>query len=250
MKIWCFELHLALVSCQYPDFSRNGSHLKKSVGKVEFLHWAKLVNFQHFQLFEKNAWLWEAVVSKPLNPKETKGYQWKDNVHIFHLIPSGALCDHWSGHRDALKTGPILYKNFFLQRVDGFPYVEASMVLIAKRTNSDSQNLSAFQRNTRKVNQSPWKVVKFSTTSTSKTYLAIWKSMILCVTEKNRMILYVTESMILNVTEKICMILYVTSRVWYNMLDAMCTSLLSLNSSIFMIDDDPLQYWTTGHLLR
>ena len=76
----------------------------------------------------------------------------------------------------------------------------------------------------RKVNQSPWKVVKFSTTSTSKTYLAIWKSMILCVTEKNRMILYVTESMILNVTEKICMILYVTSRVWYNMLDAMCTS--------------------------
>ena len=136
MKIWCFELHLALVSCQYPDFSRNGSHLKKSVRKVEFLHCAKLVNFQHFQLFEKNAWLWEAVLSKPLNPQETKGYQWKDNVHIFHLIPSGTLCDHWSGHRDALKTGPILYKNFFLQRVDGFPYVEASMVLIAKRTNS------------------------------------------------------------------------------------------------------------------
>ena len=53
--------------------------------------------------------------------------QWKDKVHIFHLIPSGTLCEHWSGHRDALKTGPILYKNFFLQRVDGFPYVEASM---------------------------------------------------------------------------------------------------------------------------
>ena len=49
------------------------------------------------------------------------------NVHTFHLIPSGTLCDHWPGHRDALKTGPILYKNFFLQRVDGFPYVEASM---------------------------------------------------------------------------------------------------------------------------
>ena len=89
-----------------------------------------------------------AVVSKPLDPQKAKGYQLKDNVHTFHLIPSGTLCDHWSGHRDALKTGPILYKNFFLQRVDGFPYVEASMVLIAKRTNSDSQNLSAFQRNT------------------------------------------------------------------------------------------------------
>ena len=31
----------------------NGSHLKKSVGKVKFLCWAKLVNFQHFQLFLK-----------------------------------------------------------------------------------------------------------------------------------------------------------------------------------------------------
>ena len=70
--------------------------------------------------------LW-AVVSKPLNPQETKGYQWKDN-HIFHLIPSGTLYDHWSGHRDALKTSPIQYKNFFPQRVDGFPYVKASAV--------------------------------------------------------------------------------------------------------------------------
>ena len=68
-----------------------------------------------------------AVVSKPLNPQKIKGYQLKDNVHTFHLIPSGTLCDHWSGHRDALKTGPILYKNFFLQRVDGFPYVQASI---------------------------------------------------------------------------------------------------------------------------
>ena len=68
------------------------------------------------------------VVSKPLNPQKTKGYQWKGNVHTSHLIPSGTLCDHWSGHSDALKTGPILDKNFLLQRVDGFPYyVEASM---------------------------------------------------------------------------------------------------------------------------
>ena len=75
-----------------------------------------------------------AVVSKPLNPQETKGYQWKDNVHIFHLIPSGTLYDHWSGHRDALKTGLILYKIFFLQKVDGFPYVEASMLHDTKST--------------------------------------------------------------------------------------------------------------------
>ena len=68
-----------------------------------------------------------AVVSKPLNLQKTRGYQWRGNVHTFHLIPSGTLCDHWSDHRDALKTGPILYKNFFLQRVDGFPYVEASI---------------------------------------------------------------------------------------------------------------------------
>ena len=68
-----------------------------------------------------------AVVSKSLNPQKTKGYQLKDNVHTFYLIPSGTLCDHWSGPRDDLKTGPILYKHFFLQRVDGFPHVEASM---------------------------------------------------------------------------------------------------------------------------
>ena len=31
MKIWCLKLHLALVLCQYLNFSRNGSHLNKSV---------------------------------------------------------------------------------------------------------------------------------------------------------------------------------------------------------------------------
>ena len=76
-----------------------------------------------FSTFWKNALLWVAVVYIPLNPYKTKGYQWKGNVHTFHLIPKGTMCDHWSGHRDALKTGPILYKNFFLQRVDRFPYV-------------------------------------------------------------------------------------------------------------------------------
>ena len=48
MKIWYFGLHLALVTCYYPNLSKNGSHLKKSVQKFEFCCWAKLVNFQHF----------------------------------------------------------------------------------------------------------------------------------------------------------------------------------------------------------
>ena len=33
MKIWCFEPHLALVSCQHLHFSRNGSHLQKKCPK-------------------------------------------------------------------------------------------------------------------------------------------------------------------------------------------------------------------------
>ena len=53
IKIWCYEPHQVLVSCQNFDFSGNGSHLKESVQEVEFLRWAKLVNFQDFQLFEK-----------------------------------------------------------------------------------------------------------------------------------------------------------------------------------------------------
>ena len=36
MKIWYFGLHLALVTCYYPNLSKNGSHLKKSVQKFEF----------------------------------------------------------------------------------------------------------------------------------------------------------------------------------------------------------------------
>ena len=53
MKIWYSGLHLALVTWYYPNLSKNGSRLKKSVKKIEFCFWAKLVNFQHFQLFEK-----------------------------------------------------------------------------------------------------------------------------------------------------------------------------------------------------
>ena len=48
MKIWYSGLHLALVTWYYPNLSKNGSRLKKSVKKNEFCFWAKLVNFQHF----------------------------------------------------------------------------------------------------------------------------------------------------------------------------------------------------------
>ena len=43
------------------------------------------------------------------------------SIHFILYLASGTLCDHWSGHKDALKTGPILCKNFFSQRVMALP---------------------------------------------------------------------------------------------------------------------------------
>ena len=48
MKILNFELHLALVSCHYPNWSKNDSRLIKSVKKFKFYRRTKLVNFQLF----------------------------------------------------------------------------------------------------------------------------------------------------------------------------------------------------------
>ena len=56
MKIWYSELHMALVLCPNLNSSSN-----------DIPCWVKLVNFQHFLAFLKNAWLWKAVVSKLLN---------------------------------------------------------------------------------------------------------------------------------------------------------------------------------------
>ena len=50
-------------------------------------------------------------------PEKAKGYQCKDVIQIFYLIRRSTLCDHWFGHREAHKTGPLLYKNFLLQNV-------------------------------------------------------------------------------------------------------------------------------------
>ena len=56
--------------------------------------------------------------SKPT--KKTKGSQWKDNVHTFHLIPSSTQCDQLFGHSDAFKN---------LQIVDVLPCLKANLVL-------------------------------------------------------------------------------------------------------------------------
>ena len=54
-----------------------------------------------------------AVVCKPLNQQLSMGCQWKDNIHIFHLVPSSTLCDHYFGHKKLLKsqTEVIISKN-------------------------------------------------------------------------------------------------------------------------------------------
>jgi len=32
------------------------------------------------------------------------GFQQKDLVHFFHLVPCGTLCDHWFGHKFIMKN--------------------------------------------------------------------------------------------------------------------------------------------------
>ena len=36
------------------------------------------------------------------------GYQWKDNIHIFHVAPISALCDQWFGYSKGQKKRPYL----------------------------------------------------------------------------------------------------------------------------------------------
>ena len=52
----------------------------------------------------RNAWLWGAVLAKPLQPYKRMGYQWKDLALIFHLVPCGTLYDHWFGHKWLMKS--------------------------------------------------------------------------------------------------------------------------------------------------
>ena len=87
-KISCQKNRLETVFWQTDVLTLNDSLLKKKYPNVEFHCSAKVLSIQHFWEFWKNAPLWKAVVSKTLNLQNTMGYQWKDNIHIFHLIPS------------------------------------------------------------------------------------------------------------------------------------------------------------------
>ena len=41
--------------------------------------------------------------SKPLDLHGLMGFQWKDNIHIFHLAPIFMKLCHWLGHSDPVK---------------------------------------------------------------------------------------------------------------------------------------------------
>ena len=73
-----------------------------------------MVSFQHFWEFQKNAPLWKAVVTRPLNLQKTMGHQWKDNIAIFHLMPINSVPCVTTGlvHRVARKNWPSLKQNF------------------------------------------------------------------------------------------------------------------------------------------
>lgn len=53
MKIWYFGLHLALVTCYYPNLSKNGSHLKRKCPKILVLVQSKTGQFSAFLTFWK-----------------------------------------------------------------------------------------------------------------------------------------------------------------------------------------------------
>ena len=38
-------------------------------------------------------------MTKPLDLHRLMGYHMKDNIHIFHLVPSKPVSDHWNCHR-------------------------------------------------------------------------------------------------------------------------------------------------------
>ena len=73
------KLHMALVSCLYLNLSSNNSHWKK-----RWESWvpqlSKNCQFPAVLDILKNAWPWEAVVSKQFNPQLTMGCQWKGNI--------------------------------------------------------------------------------------------------------------------------------------------------------------------------
>ena len=92
--------HLLLYWMMLPAFRMHHSLLVPSTqkGSHTFTQTPKMQN------------MWKSVAS----PFSMVGYQWKDNIHIFHLVPSSALCDHQFGHKNLLKsrTEVIITKMF------------------------------------------------------------------------------------------------------------------------------------------
>ena len=79
---------MAYISSQILVLFENGSRLKESVLKVDFNCLEMLVvNFHRLQHFDGMLDFEGLLAFKPLKPQDTKAYQWKDNVHTFHLIP-------------------------------------------------------------------------------------------------------------------------------------------------------------------
>ena len=91
MKIWYSGLHLALVTCYYPNLSKNGSRLKKSVKNLSFASGQNWSIFSIFNFLKKCLTLRGCSIQTTY-PQKIKGYQWKDNVHIFNFMPSSILC--------------------------------------------------------------------------------------------------------------------------------------------------------------
>ena len=68
--------------------------------------------------------LWR-LATKPLDLHRLMGNQMKDNIHIFLLVPSKPVSDHWNWHRKATgKSGLVL-------RTSKSRYLSSSFVLYA-----------------------------------------------------------------------------------------------------------------------
>ena len=101
-------------------------HFEKSVPKKSFHRLGKRCIFQCFGFIRKNSQLCRVVVSKPLDLHILMGYHWKDNIHIFHLVPILLKLCHWWGHNDLLEKWPHLIRP---QNVHLYPVYKAILGL-------------------------------------------------------------------------------------------------------------------------
>ena len=70
---------------------------------------ARFVPFLCFLIFWKNGQFCGTLATKPLDLHRLMGYQMKDDIHIFHLVPSKPVSDPWNCHRKVTgKSGLVL----------------------------------------------------------------------------------------------------------------------------------------------